>query len=479
MHRAVRLMCLICGLSSLAAARPTPPAPSAIDPVVSRLEAAVNALERLAASGRVDDGEVAALRASIDALAVEVRALRGSTTSSASASTSAGSASDLERRLDELDARLDETGDALFRELSERLTFSGSTTGAFVVPEAGDSFLHFFRLSLMGNAQIARRLRFYTKVELVEAAQVGSGNPLDGLISVEQAYLDLFIHDALTIRTGAIVAPFGSYNRQNEEWRHPFHFPPLVSLFVFPGKYSDAGLELQGRFNLGESVLFLYQAAVVNGLTHDIGAGLGIAGGLGAGVGLRGARPKYIRDNNGNKAGVGRLALVVGTNFEVGGSGYYGEYADAGAGDAALWMTGLDARLEVGPLITRAEGVYIHVDPGFRDVDTDADPLTPPVRFPFPTALMGVVAEAELQFWPAALDGTFLGDFDDPKLMVGARFDAVRAIFPEELRGYLLSATVGWRPVHRSRLSIEVARQFAQLGLGPRTLVAVAIEIGF
>ncbi|NOY93868.1 MAG: hypothetical protein GXP55_22020 [Deltaproteobacteria bacterium] len=394
---------------------------------------------------------------------------------------SGGVVAELEARVAELEAEQaeseegaeenhdegEELRDSLFEQLAHRVAISGYSTSYFRSSSSRGSSFRAFRLALLIDGRITDRLRFYAELKLQDAARIGEG---EGTLELEQAFMEFAFGRSLMLRAGALLVPFGYYNRLHEGWRQLFTRSPLINDVIFPSTYADVGLEAHGLLLESGETRLIYDVAMINGLGDGIAT-------EGEGVGLRETRPSFKLDPNASPAFVGHLRLMVSDVFELNGSGYYGRYATQGR--AAIAMGGIDSIVHLGPWSLRLEGVYIHIQPGGRLIDEDEDPSTPPVFAPFARNLRGFVAETELRFWPSALSDTFLGDFEDPTFFVAARFDAVEQGFETPKSEIVASAAIGYRPVHRSAIRLEFAQGRGDLRLGNGWEATLAFAMGY
>lgn len=380
-----------------------------------------------------------------------------------------------QQRDDELQQSIDDTASSILDQIAHSVQLTGYTALMLEMTERGSSFRG-FRVNLLLNGQVSPWLRFYGELEFEDAAAVGHGADR-GLIEAEQAYMELtLVPQALLVRFGIILVPFGWFNPMHQNWRYAFIERPLTNFVVFPSTYADVGVHVLGQVPLGDVVRLSYDAAVINGLTSDIQS---VAGGNA----LRDAHPLFAADNNSDKSFVGRIGLHLGDFLVLGASGYYGNYDAEDPATRALAMVGADAQLELDFLVLRAEGIWANVDPR-GPIDDDQDPTTPDVDVPYLSTLMGVVAEAEVRFWPDFLSETFLGQFDDPRLFAAARFDAVSQRFPssaaEPAREEIyVSGSLGYRPVYRSSIHVSFTKGFGNLRLAESWRVVVGVALGF
>jgi hypothetical protein len=149
---------------------------------------------------------------------------------------------------------------------------------------------------------------------------------------VEQAWAGLAWSDALQIKVGVFLVPFGRFNVASRPYEIPLVEAPAPIATAFPASWRELGVLAEGR-----SGFLRYAAWIGNGLAEarDFAAG------------------QQFRDNNADKAWGGRLGLILGAGLEVGASIETGR-ADA-AGERKLKMTGADAAWTNGALALSAE----------------------------------------------------------------------------------------------------------------------------
>lgn len=262
-----------------------------------------------------------------------------------------------------------------------------------------DSTFDQHRWILNIGAELSGRLRFFSEYEIEHGGPDASG---DGEAKVEQAWIDYMITDAINIRAGALLMPFGRYNIYHDSDLQDLTDRPLVVRDIIPTTWTESGAGIYGAFNpvLGsyEDLEVEYELYVVNGLNDGFSDG-----------GLRGARGSLGSDNNNSKSVVGRLALSPSLGHEVGFSGYWGNYNelnDAITGGAIDWMC------VWGQLEFIGEYAYFDVDePAGSDV---ADTLE------------GYYLQANYHFWPPFLSDTFLGTgFENPTFTLIGRYGSI------------------------------------------------------
>lgn len=149
---------------------------------------------------------------------------------------------------------------------------------------------------------------------------------------IEQAWAGLVWSDALQVKVGVFLVPFGRINAASRPYEIPLVRVPLPSSEAVPASWRELGVMAEGR-----SGFLRYSGWVGNGLAE----GRDLASG------------QQFRDNNANKAWGGRLGLMLSDSLEVGGSYTTGK-VDA-LGERALVLKGADAVWTNGGLKLAAE----------------------------------------------------------------------------------------------------------------------------
>ncbi|MDZ4242672.1 MAG: porin [Candidatus Omnitrophota bacterium] len=241
------------------------------------------------------------------------------------------------------------------------------------------------------------RLRFNSELEI----EYGGPNVpnADGEVKVEQAYMDFLIADAVNLRAGALLVPFGRYNLYHDSDLQNLTDRPIMARDVVPTTWTEAGAGFFGQFNptLGsyEDLNLEYELYVVNGLDAGI-----------TDTSLGGGRSSLKADNNEDKSFVGRLTVSPWLNQELAVSGYYGNYDNSENGLAGI---GFDTLNTWGPFELINEYAYFDVEQTTTDV----------ANF-----YQGAYTQLNYDFWPRFLDHSFLGrGFKDPKFTLVGRYD--------------------------------------------------------
>ncbi len=263
----------------------------------------------------------------------------------------------------------------------------------------GSTFLQ-HRWIINIGAQVHDRIGFNSELEIEYGGPNSPG--ADGEVKVEQAYMDYKIADAINLRAGALLVPFGRYNLYHDSDLQDLTDRPIVARDVIPTTWTEAGGGIFGQFNptLGnyEDLKLNYELYLVNGLDNGF-----------SDTGLSGARSSLKTDNNDDKAMVGRLAVSPALNQELGLSGYWGEYDTRGN---AINGQGFDWLTTLGPLEFVGEYAYFNIEefePGSTDV----------ANF-----FQGAYGQLNYHFWFDGLNKTFLGrGFENPAFTLVGRYD--------------------------------------------------------
>jgi hypothetical protein len=155
------------------------------------------------------------------------------------------------------------------------------------------------------------RILFNSEIELEHGSTDQAGS-----VSLEFAYLDYRISDAVGVRAGLLLSPMGFVNEQHEPPTFLGTERPETEQRIIPSTWRENGIGIFG--GVGPVV---FRAYVLNGL-DAIGGGPSEAGGFGA-SGLRGGRQKGSKALAETFAGVAR-ADYHRRGFTLGSSVYYG-----------------------------------------------------------------------------------------------------------------------------------------------------------
>ena len=297
------------------------------------------------------------------------------------------------------------------------LGLSSTTVGGYVDLEfmnydQADSDFDQHRFILNVSSQLHDRISFYSEIEMEHGVDTGAGG---GAVEIEQAYVDFELYPWLVFRTGALLVPFSRYNLLHDSDLNDLTSRPLYARQIVPTTWTEAGAGFTGDVLLPRDMDLNYELYVINGLDDGIGA-----------TGTRSARPALRRDNNNDKALVGRVALTPTPWSTIGTYGYAGRWTSshAGVGDPSQGLGserahgyGVDLFLHRGPW--EFIGEYGMFD--FQDADRlgpDANGLV------LDGGMHGGYAQLAYHFWPAILNQSPLGQpYDDPTFTLVGRYD--------------------------------------------------------
>jgi hypothetical protein len=352
------------------------------------------------------EAELAQLKAELTRLTVEMTALRQRLAAGEGAEAERIALAEIDKRLEQVEAEIrrlseeqrqaNEAADNMSRAEQRRVGVAiyGNLEARGYQGENTVFDGRNFEIVLSGHPH--ERLSVVAEVEFEQAAGVGAER--GGEIVVEQAHAVLSFTSLFNFRAGILLVPFGNVNIDHFAPRREVVTRPLVSYVVAPSDWTDNGFAANGKRMLGPSWLVSYDVCLVAGLGDAV-----------TGRGMRDARQPYGADNNSDKAVVGRMALSRVGRFDLGLSGYYGAYDDAGQQALAGW--GLDTLVTFGPL--KLTGEY--------DDFRAEQPVDPEAR------LRGFYVRGVLDFGTALLRDSFLGrGFDEPRLALVAQYDEVR-----------------------------------------------------
>lgn len=256
----------------------------------------------------------------------------------------------------------------------------------------------------------------------------GSGN-----IEVEQSYIEFLITRWINVRGGILTVPFGRFNLNHFDPTYDLTDRPLTARRVVPTTWSDVGFGLFGNIKLAEPIDLFYELYVINGLDDGLSTAAG---------GLRDARPGFRADNNGDKAVVGRLSLDITDQYEIGFSGYTGDYDAASTSRINGFAADIFFHPKAGNFLDRFE---LQGELDWFDVNGSAL-----------TKLWGYYVQINFHFWPRFLDKTFLGkSFNKPTFTMVARAEQVRIDTTADRKETRYTFGLNYRPVEEFVVKTE------------------------
>lgn len=280
-------------------------------------------------------------------------------------------------------------------DLSQRVILGGY--GAVEFESFGGAKTSFEgKLEVLIAGQIHDRIRFYNEIDL--------GIP-EGEAHAEQAYVDFLMAKWINLRGGVVLVPFGKFNLDHFDPRRDLTDRPLVARQIVPTTWGDLGASVFGLIPWHSSIISTYEVAVINGLTDQFSPTNG---------GLRDARSPLGRDNNGQKAVVGRFTIKLADQYEIGMSGYRG----ASTPNNGKTITGFDVDWEFKP-----RGIPVWEDFELKGELANFDISGSRT----PSRLFGHYIQVNYHFWPHFFDQTFLGEpFTHPTFTLVGRYDHAR-----------------------------------------------------
>lgn len=179
-----------------------------------------------------------------------------------------------------------------------------------------------------------------------------SNSTSDGEIKLEFAFMDWTLADALNVRAGVLLTPLGRFNLNHDSPLNDLTNRPTVSRQLLPTTLSEAGMGIYGAFYPQDWVVG-YELYLVNGFNQKIIDSK-------QQLRVRGGRGSHKTDNNENKALTGRVSVSPALGVDLGLSGHFGKYDNAG--ERSLSIAALDVDLQRGPVQLLGEGALVSAD---------------------------------------------------------------------------------------------------------------------
>ncbi len=173
------------------------------------------------------------------------------------------------------------------------------------------------RLVLYLGYKFNDRILLNTEIEFEHASTEENASGDAGEVSVEFAYLEFLLHDAVRLRMGNLLVPMGFLNRIHEPPYYYGNFRPLLERRILPTTWHEMGVGAHGRLAEGLHTT----AYLLNGLD---------AGGFSE-QGIRGGRQGANRVRWEDLAGVAAVEYDHGGLLRVGGAVYRGGADQNGA----------------------------------------------------------------------------------------------------------------------------------------------------
>jgi hypothetical protein len=297
-------------------------------------------------------------------------------------------------------------------------------------------------LILQTSSYLHENLFFNAEIEFENGGFL-TGQGGDGELEIEQAWADYVVSELLAVRAGVVLVPFGIVNVLHDSDARETTTRPLFADQIVPTTWFEPGIGIHGVAYPSDWLMVSYEGYVTQGLTDAMSPAFGV----------RAARPSLSRDNNGNKAVTGRLAVSPFLGLELGLDGYHAAIDPAGV--RHLTMLGADAAFTRGPFELIAECAEAST-PGGASVGTG-------VPGAIPTGMGGMYVEGRYRFFPDLLHATFLGragGFEAATFTAIGRYgqaDTNRAAADQSDRTELVLG-LNYRPIQTFVLKLEGQR---------------------
>ena len=289
-------------------------------------------------------------------------------------------------------AFLEEQQSSILDDIAQRVVLGGY--GSLEFEAFGGSRTTFEgKLELLISGQIHDRIRIYNEIDVGVPSETAKA---------EQAYIDFLIAQWVNLRGGVLLVPFGKFNLDHFDPRRDLTDRPLVATQIVPTTWGDLGVSLFGLLSLSPDLKATYEIAAINGFTNSFSTTSG---------GLRSARSGLGRDNNGDKAIVGRGTLKLVDQYEIGVSGYSGA-SNPSSGNR---ISGYDVDVELKPRgIATLEDFEFKAEFAHFTIQGSSTPSN----------LYGYYTQVNYHFWVEPLNQTFLGrHFNNPTFTAIMRYD--------------------------------------------------------
>jgi hypothetical protein len=324
-----------------------------------------------------------------------------------------------------------------------RVRFGGYLSLEFRDDDQDVSRFDLHRLVLRINADIADNINFDSEIE-IEGGGADVGFLTGNEILVEYAEIRYgLVGDALTFKVGALLVPWGRFNRYHDDPYQDLTDRPLVSRYLGAVAFDQPGVGFEGSIDIGDSDWWIdYDTALTQGFGESFTTSSG----------ARSARQSFREDNNQNKQLWARVVvnvpLVILDVLEIGGSGTYGKWDSAN--NNADYGYGVEIFLKRGPF--ELVGEYMNLR-----IEQDAGaPITDPQR------MDGWYVEAAYHFFPSSWRGAHPLLTDESTFTFILRFEEIdlnHATTGTTFRDDLQRITIGFnfRPVERNVFKISYA----------------------
>ena len=266
------------------------------------------------------------------------------------------------------------------RPANSGLNWGGYLTVEYVNDSQKEPILDLHRFILQANANLTSCIDMSAEIEIEHG---GIGGSLDGDVKIEFVDVVARLDDRFNPKVGALLIPFGRYNRYHDDFYNDFTLRPWTARYFVPTGFGQPGIGAEGTFRLGNNARLSYDIAVTQGFDDEFSASSGV----------RSSRRSWRQDNNDSKQVWSRVSLAMNNApfdyLEAGLSGTYSRYDDDDDND--LRGFAIDLLVREGPW--EFKGEYIRYDLE-RDSLDPADAVE---------GLDGLWLEANYHFFPSFL----------------------------------------------------------------------------
>ena len=190
-----------------------------------------------------------------------------------------------------------------------QVKYGGYLAAEYIKGQAESTYAHGNIQNLLAGflaaGQVGQKFGFMVEVRAMDVTS----------FDMNQAWAGFLPSQAITVRVGLFLVPFGIWNTASRPHETLLIRTPLNLEYLYPPSWRDLGLLVQGQIGV-----LSYAAYVSNGLAE----------------GETTAAVQQFRDNNTDKAKGGRIGLAVGQAIKAGISYYTGKYDDQDTRDLIL-----------------------------------------------------------------------------------------------------------------------------------------------
>lgn len=316
------------------------------------------------------------------------------------------------------------------RNLGKHIAIGGYIDMEFEWTEGGGNTFDQHRFIPFIYAEVTDRLHVSSEIEFEHGGQV----PGNGEIKLEYATMDFSFTEAFKFRGGVILSPLGAFNLLHDSPLNDLTERPTVSRQIIPSTLSESGMGFLGTFYPSDQAVATYEVYLVNGFNDNV---INSAGQLR----IRSGRGSQEKDNNKNKALVGRFGFSPRLGINLGASFHTGKY-DA-SDNNRLTILALDTKMTHH--IFELQGEYAHASANGVSGNQQGAYAQTNIHFLHDHFLPGSVFTG-IARWDWVDYNTAIGGDSEQGLTVGLNFR------PVEDAAFKLDYTTTWKtPANSSR----------------------------